>query len=758
MLVGPAVVHPPPAAAQTGTPICAIQGTGSRSPLAGGAGGDVVTTRGVVAAAFLGSDVAPSERGFFLQDDGPVGQGCDGDDATSDGLFVAVRSEFAADLDALVVAGVAVTVTGSVGERYDLTRLELRSAAAISASVVSRRATPRAVPLDPPADPTDAAMYLEAREGMRVALPPSRVVAATNAHGVAYVLPSSLGVERLFRGVGDVRLRGLSAPGEWLALDHGADLPNIVGVLTHAFGEHRVLIGGGNPMPGAASRATPTAAPSSDPELLRVATYNLHDYFDAANQPQKGDPVRTDREYAHQTASRARSIAVHLGAPDVVGIQEAENEAVLDALANHQALAHAGYRAELIEETVGGLSIGRDARGIDVGFLYRAKRLRLVGVEQRPACATRSDALALLRSGGDRECADDTGAPGRWLFDRPPLVARFRVVGTQGRLTVINNHFRSMVGDDDTTPIRKAMAEHVRALADEARAADPAAAVVVLGDLNAFEDGPELAVLTAGGAWVGAHAGVPAAERYTYAFDGLHQVLDYILVPSDLPVAAARIAHANVDFASPSGLLGDIGSRVSDHDAVVVDVPVQALRHWVYLPVALAASPVVGAAPIATAARPTATAVPVGSPAEPYPTSRACGMPIVVPAPAGTPAPGEAPLRISALNYDGCVSMSEEDEYVEIENRSANDVPLHEWILFSDTGGQSFTFLRGDVVEAGGRCRVYTNQDHEATQPCAFSWSRGSAVWNNDGDTAILTGPNGAVADRVCYGRPEGGC
>jgi len=48
-------------------------------------------------------------------------------------------------------------------------------------------------------------------------------------------------------------------------------------------------------------------------------------------------------------ARRARSIGAHLGAPDVVAVQEVEKLEVLQALADHPALAGAAYGAVLIE-------------------------------------------------------------------------------------------------------------------------------------------------------------------------------------------------------------------------------------------------------------------------------------------------------------------------------------------------------------------------------------------------------------------------
>jgi len=568
---------------QNAASVCAIQGSGRSSPLAGR--DEAVTTHGVVIASFLGDAVAASERGFFIQHDA-----CDANPATSDGLFVFVPSAVAATV--AVSVGQAVTVTGHISEYYGLTQIRLAASSDLTATTPSRpiaTGLPSPAPLDPPTAPSAAAAYLEAREGMRVALLPSFVVAATNAHGVAYAMPAAAGIPRVFRGTDDGRLLGLAAPGHWLALDHAAGLNATVGALSYLYGQFRLLLAQDDVPPYAPIASGPMPAGAAPSGTLGIATYNLHDYFDAVDDPATGDTVLTHDQLTVQTDRRARSIAAFVGAPAIVGVQEVENAAVLRALAAHPLLADAGYDV-LLEE-------GPDARGIDVGFLYQRDRVRLVqatGSRQAQACTTDPQLVPLLRVA----CTHQDSTPGRYLFDRPPLVARFDVVapgsgtGPSSRLTVINNHFRSMSGDDDTTPVRVAMAEHVRALVERERAADPGARVVVLGDLNAFEDSAPLAALTTAGMLTNVHARIPDGADYTYIFNGVSQILDHILVPPDQPVTDVRIVHANTDFAAPPGRVEHQSPRVSDHDPMLLFMPLDgapaasrcALRCTVYLP------------------------------------------------------------------------------------------------------------------------------------------------------------------------------
>ena len=61
-------------------------------------------------------------------------------------------------------------------------------------------------------------------------------------------------------------------------------------------------------------------------------------------------------------------------------------------------------------------------------------------------------------------------------------------------------------------------------------------------------------------------------------------------------------------------------------------------------------------------------------------------------------------------------------------------------------GGQDFTFP-SFLLNSGAEVRVYTNRDI----PGSFSFNRGSAIWNNDGDTARLQNSLNKVIDFCTY-------
>jgi predicted extracellular nuclease len=508
------LLAPLPALAQT-VRICAIQGSGFGPPMLGAR----VSASGVVTA-----DFTARRGGFFMQE-----PGCDDDATTSDGIFVSTASPPGA-----VTVGNRITVTGRVTNDRGLTALVLESLSDNGPYAGSLEA----VRLSPPADAAAAAIYLEAYEGMLVSLPPSRVVAATDHLGDAYVLPDSSGVTRLFRGDADGRKLGLAAPAGWLMLSQGDLINDAAGVLTEISGQYELYVPPTRSLTVVRSGLrAPDAVPLSS-ATLSVATYDLQGLFDAEDDPGKDDEVPTADQYAAGLARRAASIARYLGLPDVIGVQEAEKVEVLQDLAAQPALLPASYRPVLVE--------GTDPQGLDVGLLYNAQRLWLRSSEARPGA----------------------------MFTRPPLVVRLEALDNHERLTVIVNHLQSATSDPSADEqVRIAQADAVRALADEMKAAEPEVPVVVLGNLNAFEDSAPLQHLTASGRLADPMSLAAGERAYTFASQGLCQMVDHILVDAALGprVVQLKPQHVNVDFGDAGpGAPPEASPRASDHDPVLL--------------------------------------------------------------------------------------------------------------------------------------------------------------------------------------------
>jgi endonuclease/exonuclease/phosphatase family metal-dependent hydrolase len=273
----------------------------------------------------------------------------------------------------------------------------------------------------------------------------------------------------------------------------------------------------------------PALPPSSEPGetvrapvQVRVATWNVHDLFDAEDRlvpPGDEDlvpaPAEVDAKVARVAAVLARIDA------DVWLLQEVESRAILERLA----LA-AGYGAARLVE-------GNDPRGIDVALL---SRLPVLGYASH---------------------AGELGPDGRLLWPRD-CVEAWLPAGAEGRrLVVVGSHLSSALSDDGTR--RRLQAARMRELADEAAAEDPEALVLAGGDLNDAPGSDALAPLLADGVWrdpVG-----PGAVTWTGG--GRTARLDYLLVPA----ASDATSGARVD--AGAGV-----AAASDHRPVVLDLVV----------------------------------------------------------------------------------------------------------------------------------------------------------------------------------------
>jgi competence protein ComEC len=117
------------------------------------------------------------------------------------------------------------------------------------------------------------------------------------------------------------------------------------------------------------------------------------------------------------------------------------------------------------------------------------------------------------------------------------------------------------------------------------------------------------------------------------------------------------------------------------------------------------------------------------------------------PVPTGEPSRSDFPAMITEVFFKGLES-GQADEFVQVENISQQGLPLVGWSL-RDEVGTVYTFP-DFTMEPGRICRVYTNQLH--SEWCGFSYGRGSAIWNDDGDCAYLYDANNNLISQFCYG------
>ena len=572
--------------------IAAIQGDGARSPYTGA----VVGTEGVVTA--LVSD------GIYLQSSPALQPGTG---AASDGLYVVTS-------DARVRVGDRLHVRGQVLELRDAEAADPSSLTTLVASDLEmlghEGALPAPVVLDADiAGPGQRIATMERFEGMRVSVPRLVVVGPAGGdidfrnqtargngrfHGVVE------GVARPFRKSGlDAnfeRMRvhsGGQRGAPLLSADVGDVATGLVGVLGYAQGAYELL-----PDPAAhvavRSSALPRAVRVARADEATVGTLVLRDFVD--DQPGDGRPTITGNAYAISLSKVANVICAYARSPDILGVTGIEGEAALADLAaavnarDGELLfpggctGDAGYRAYVLPANVAGQG--------SIGFLVRS-------ADTRPGVA-RVEVLSLQRAGQAARWRQPEGGSD-WLFERPPMVLQARIDpnGAPLLITVILNQWTTLesTGSAPSQDVRRgrraAQARELARIVQARRRANPTERLLVLGGFDAleFSDGHEdpLGALAAGGREARAQpaAGaaltnlslrLPSAERYTVSREGNAEARDHVLANPPLlaahPDLQVQVARINADFAE--AYLGDVGlpMRISDHDPIVIYLPI----------------------------------------------------------------------------------------------------------------------------------------------------------------------------------------
>ncbi len=104
------------------------------------------------------------------------------------------------------------------------------------------------------------------------------------------------------------------------------------------------------------------------------------------------------------------------------------------------------------------------------------------------------------------------------------------------------------------------------------------------------------------------------------------------------------------------------------------------------------------------------------------------------------------PVRISFIRYSPA-GRDVSGEYVLIENRGTEPVDMGNWTL-SDRASHIFRFPQF-VLAPGTEVRIWTKDGTDSQND--LYWGSGTAIWNNQGDTATLCDREGNVVDRYKY-------
>ncbi|NEQ72488.1 MAG: type I secretion C-terminal target domain-containing protein [Okeania sp. SIO2C9] len=560
------------------TPIYEIQGAAHTSALEG----QTVTTTGIVTAV--------DTIGFYLQD--PTG---DGNDATSDGIFVFTGSAPGVSVgDELQVDGTVSEFTPGGTSTRNLSTTQISSPTITNLS--SGNTLPDAVIIGsggrvPPTenidddafasfDPTtDGIDFFESLEGMRVTAQNVVATAPTNRFGEIFTVvdngvgatgisdrgtlnisPDDFNPEKIQIDEDTGILPGFNLP----QVDVGTELGDVTGVVSYDFGNFQIqptqsFTAGSSTIQAEVTNITP------ENDRLTVASYNVLNL-----DPNDSDG---DTDVANgRFDTIASQIINNLSTPDIIGLQEVQdnsgsvNDGTIAADETLQTLVDAiaaagGPDYEFIDNTfiTDGASGGQPGGNIRTAFLYNPDRVGLVD--------------------GSVQTIGDQDSGSAFEGARLPLVADFEFNGQE--VSVVSNHFSSKGGSapilgveqpfdarqEDTSvngslDERQAQANAVQGFVADTLTADSNANVVVLGDFNEFEFVSPLNTLEQN--LTNLTETLPENERYSFIFQGNSQSLDHILVSDRLNEGADfDIVHVNSEFA-------ETNQRASDHDPIIV--------------------------------------------------------------------------------------------------------------------------------------------------------------------------------------------
>lgn len=117
---------------------------------------------------------------------------------------------------------------------------------------------------------------------------------------------------------------------------------------------------------------------------------------------------------------------------------------------------------------------------------------------------------------------------------------------------------------------RGQQAAEVRTFVDQLVAADRRAKVAVVGDLNDYDFSATVDTITSTGSLVDLPRTLPAAERYTYVFQGNSEVLDHILISKALAYAIPALNLVPLFDYDAVHVNSEFTDQLSDHDPQVV--------------------------------------------------------------------------------------------------------------------------------------------------------------------------------------------
>ncbi len=353
------------------------------------------------------------------------------------------------------------------------------------------------------------------------------------------------------------------APGPQAPWRAGTVLHDIEGVIEYRHGAWRL-----QPTReiGRAEQAPRPSAPSRDDARVRVASFNLQNFFNGDGEG-GGFPTARGADSPQAMARQRDKLLAAMNAldADIIGLMELENDGQGERSAVAELARKLSRPGDPWQPVIADARIGRDA--IAVGLVYRATRVRTLG---RPR----------MLEGGP------FGS-----HSRVPLAQTFQTFPESEPFTVVVNHFKSKGGcaeatganrdqEDGQACFNDTRLDSARRLQAWLQAGDgDAGQVLILGDLNAYaQEAPVRHLLEHG------YTDLLGRKDHAYVFRGQAGRLNHALASADMKhhVRAAGVWHINADELPGFAYDGNARSgpdlyaadpwRSSDHDPVWVDL------------------------------------------------------------------------------------------------------------------------------------------------------------------------------------------
>ncbi len=365
----------------------------------------------------------------------------------------------------------------------------------------------------------------------------------------------------------------------------GATIKNLTGVIDYYQKFYTLMVDARNP-PTVENIKGFVPVSAAGPREVTIGCFNIKDFFDDETNSKNVEKEAVLPKEIFQNRLNKVSLAIRnvLQMPDVLGIEEAESLKVLQKVAD-KINADAVAAGKPDPKYVAYLEEGNDMRGIDVGFLVKSTKVKVVETKQ----LAKDEKLDTPAAGADAK-----------LFDRTPLLLRAEVADETTQktfaFTVIVIHLKSYIGVDSPKDgdrvrnKRRLEAEWLANFVQERQKANPTERLILGGDFNAFQfsDGyndligilkgkpdpnvlaPSKAVFDTG--LIDLVERIDPKNRYSYVFDGSAQAIDHILINKPVRERVLKFGFARVDADFPLVWANDPArpERVSDHDAPVV--------------------------------------------------------------------------------------------------------------------------------------------------------------------------------------------